>query len=105
MTSLLAVALVCATLVYLSREWKPVLTPSKPVDDTAPMGPDDVIPGDLLAVVNRMSTGTAEGDDMMREQTVALLYEKYEELGHDWNNVRMWSVENLPDADSGWHRI
>lgn len=62
------------------------------------------IPDDLLALVNTMSTGASESDELLRQQTVALLYEKCAEFGGDWDKVRGWSAVNIASdtrAD-GW---
>ena len=62
-----------------------------PSQQSAPVEP---MPPDLEALAQSFRSGVREADDLMSEQTKALLYEKYAEL-KDWDQVRAWSAQHM----------
>lgn len=91
-------------MLYLWREAKPLCErliagwearapmPHVTTNDTPHMTD---IPDDLVALVNSLTTGAAESDEIMRSQTLALMYEKAAEFNGDWDKVRAWSAVNV----------
>lgn len=54
----------------------------------------EAMPPDLMGYVHAISTGNAEMDGIMQEQTLSVLHEQYAALG-SWGKVRAWSATNL----------
>jgi hypothetical protein len=112
--TLLSIVVSCATALYLWHQWKPIGLRLLAVHEAryAPValpsdGPAAPMPNDLAAMVNAMSSGIAgagEADEMIRQQSMALLYEKCAEFGGDWDKVRSWSAVNLASdtRPDGW---
>lgn len=66
-------------------------------------GEYEPMPPDLMGYVHAISTGNAEMDGVLQEQTLSMLHEQYAIHGN-WDAVRAWSATNLTQdtrAD-GW---
>jgi hypothetical protein len=99
-TGLLAVCVLCATVIYLSREWKPVVERITAREQPALPKSAEPMPKDLKHLVSQLSTDGSDGDGVMQQQAEAVLYEKYADFDRDWSKVRIWAAANYHVADT-----